>query len=69
MKALLDLATSLKLNVTVQGIESKDQKNFLSNQGFLHLQGFALSMPLTSGDMTKLLESEGNDHRTSTLKQ
>lgn len=44
------------LAVTVQGIESNDQRNLLSNQGFRHLQGFALCMPLSSDDMTKLLE-------------
>lgn len=56
MRALLDLATSLKLAVTVQGIESNDQRNLLSDQGFRHLQGFALCKPLSSDDMTKLLE-------------
>jgi diguanylate cyclase (GGDEF)-like protein/PAS domain S-box-containing protein len=57
MTALLALATSLKATVTVQGIETSDQMEFLSSQSPLHFQGYALCKPLTSDDLTALLES------------
>ena len=51
-QAIVALAKSLKLNITAEGVETKEQLICLQNQGCDEVQGYYLSKPL-SGDRFK----------------
>lgn len=53
--AIIDLAHSLNLNVIAEGVENKDQLEFLVANGVDELQGYYLGRPLTAEDCFKLL--------------
>ncbi|MEM7756678.1 MAG: EAL domain-containing protein [Cyanobacteria bacterium P01_A01_bin.40] len=45
-KAIVALAQSLKLKITAEGVETKEQFNYLQNQGCHEVQGYYVSKPL-----------------------
>ena len=51
-KAIVALAQSLGLNITAEGVETKEQLDYLQNQGCHEVQGYYFSKPL-SGDRLK----------------
>ncbi len=62
VKAIIAMAESLKLKVIAEGVETKQQLAFLSEQGCTHAQGFLFSHPLQANDISKLLKREkGHD--------
>ena len=50
-KAILDLCAGLHLEVTVEGIERHDQLVWLLEQRNVFLQGFLISVPVSSGEV------------------
>lgn len=56
-RLIIDIASSLKLKVVAEGVETKDQLEFLKNNGCNEYQGFYLSPPVSSQDFDELLES------------
>jgi diguanylate cyclase (GGDEF)-like protein len=48
---IINLAHSLNLNVIAEGIEEKEQKDFLLSAGCSYIQGYYYSKPLSSTDM------------------
>jgi len=46
VKAMIQLADALQLNVVAEGIETEQQKYFLSDHGCIHGQGYLWSKPL-----------------------
>lgn len=55
VKAIIAMATSLKLEVIAEGVEKEEQKAFLKAHGCHFLQGYLFSRPLTYDDFRKLL--------------
>ncbi|WP_223418843.1 EAL domain-containing protein [Shewanella inventionis] len=53
--AIITLAHSLELNVVAEGVETKEQLEFLRNGGCDQVQGFLLSKPLTASECLTLL--------------
>ena len=45
-KAIVALAQSLKLNITAEGVETREQFNYLQSQGCHEVQGYYFSKPL-----------------------
>jgi EAL domain-containing protein (putative c-di-GMP-specific phosphodiesterase class I) len=48
VKAMIQLAEALQLNVVAEGIETEQQKYFLSDHGCIHGQGYLWSKPLSA---------------------
>lgn len=55
-KAIIALGTSLNLTLIAEGVETKEQKDFLLANGCINIQGFFYSPPISTHKTTKLLE-------------
>ncbi|HFD32554.1 MAG TPA: phosphodiesterase [Gammaproteobacteria bacterium] len=56
VKATIQMAHSLSLDIVAEGVETEDQLRFLLNQKCDKIQGFYFSKPLEFKDLAKLLE-------------
>jgi len=56
-RAIIALAKSLKLTLIAEGVETKEQKKFIVENGCELIQGYYYSQPLCSDDMQKFLET------------
>ncbi|RRI03024.1 EAL domain-containing protein [Mesorhizobium tamadayense] len=54
VKALIELALALKVEVTAEGVETDEQKTLLVGMGCNQLQGYLLSPPLEPGQLLAL---------------
>ncbi|MED1668387.1 EAL domain-containing protein [Brevibacillus laterosporus] len=54
---IIALARSLKLNVIAEGVETEEQKSFLTEKNCYEMQGFYFSPPLHTNDFASLLET------------
>ena len=57
-KSMIALANILKLKLIAEGIETKEQLQFLAKSKCHYGEGFYLSQPLTSDQMGLLLQRE-----------
>ncbi|RLA75883.1 MAG: GGDEF domain-containing protein [Epsilonproteobacteria bacterium] len=55
-KAVIALAKSLKLKVIAEGVEIKEQKDFLVENGCENIQGYFYSRPIPSNEMEVILK-------------
>jgi EAL domain-containing protein (putative c-di-GMP-specific phosphodiesterase class I) len=55
IKSILELADSLGLKVIAEGVETKEQLNFLEKSNCPYIQGFYFSKPLSYQELIKLL--------------
>lgn len=55
---IISLARKLQVTVLAEGVETKEQLDFLKEQGCDLVQGYYFSPPISPEDFTKLLESE-----------
>lgn len=53
-KAIIALAKSLKLGVIAEGVETKEQRDFLVEHGCENIQGYFYSKPLLAHEMEKM---------------
>ncbi len=53
---IITLAKSLDLNITAEGVETKEQYEYIKAQGCHEIQGYYFSPPITSLAMTALLK-------------
>jgi len=59
--AIIAMGKSLSLTVVAQGVETKDQAEFLRIHACDELQGFYFKRPLTADQFTKLLEAQATE--------
>ncbi|OOM82541.1 phytochrome-like protein cph2 [Clostridium puniceum] len=57
IKSIVDLSKDLKYKIITEGVETKKQKNILTDLGCNIIQGFYFSKPLTKDKMENLLKS------------
>ena len=58
VEGIICLAHSLRLKVIAEGVETREQMEFLKSHGCDQYQGFYLSPPLNAADYEKLMRSE-----------
>ncbi len=58
VNAMIAMAHSLKLKVVAEGVETKEQLNYLDKLGCDEIQGYLFSTPLPSHEIEKLLLEE-----------
>ncbi len=56
MKAVIELAKSLNLELIAEGVETKEQKEILQKNGCSNIQGYYYSKPLSVEDMEKFYD-------------
>ncbi|SFV28455.1 putative bifunctional diguanylate cyclase/phosphodiesterase [Hyphomicrobium facile] len=56
--AIINMSHAIGLEVTAEGVETEDQKEFLIAVGCDHIQGYLLSKPLPEASFTALLEEQ-----------
>lgn len=56
-KAIVALAHSLELNITAEGVETKEQLDYLQSQGCHEVQGYYFSQPLPGDRLKEFLVS------------
>jgi len=54
-KAVIALANSLNLKIIAEGVETKEQKDFIVKSGCANIQGYYYSRPVSAKDMEVLL--------------
>jgi diguanylate cyclase (GGDEF)-like protein len=59
--AIIAMAHSLQLDVVAEGVETKEQSNFLRVKGCEYAQGYLFSRPIDADEMTKLLHLTKTD--------
>ena len=57
-KTIIAIAKSLNLKIIAEGVETKEQKDFMVQEECLFIQGFYYSKPLEATEMTKLLKQQ-----------
>ncbi len=55
-KAVIALANSLNLRIIAEGVETKEQKEFLVENGCFNIQGYLYSRPIPYNEMTQYLQ-------------
>jgi diguanylate cyclase (GGDEF)-like protein len=55
VQAMVDLARAIGVEVTAEGVEKSEQRDFLVNIGCNQLQGYLLSKPMPAADIDRLL--------------
>ncbi|MFL9839339.1 EAL domain-containing protein [Sphingomonas sp. ST-64] len=55
IRAIVDLAKASGMQITAEGVETNEQRDFLANAGCSSLQGYLLSRPLTPAAIASLL--------------
>ena len=58
--AILAMSSQLGLNVVAEGVETREQLEFLRHHGCDHIQGFICSEALSPADFMALLEDLAN---------
>ena len=59
-RAVIALAKSLRLRVIAEGVETKEQKDFLVANGCENIQGYFYSKPIPANEIEKILRNGWN---------
>jgi diguanylate cyclase (GGDEF)-like protein/PAS domain S-box-containing protein len=65
VKTIIDIAHNLKLNVVAEGIETREQLNFLSKHQCSEGQGYLFYTPMSNLELKKLLKTLTQQHEVS----
>ncbi|NMQ18847.1 EAL domain-containing protein [Candidatus Competibacter phosphatis] len=57
VKSIITLAHSLRLSVVAEGVETKEQFDYLDNLGCDEIQGYLFSPPVSANEFSKMLSS------------
>ncbi len=63
-RAIIGMANSLGLSVIAEGVETRDQEQFLINETCMVGQGYLFSKPLKKADFDALVTSQSNSKNT-----
>jgi predicted signal transduction protein with EAL and GGDEF domain len=63
IRAIMDISKSLKIKVTAEGVELKEQLEMLTREGCSHYQGFYCSGPIKREDLLTMIKA-GNANNT-----
>ena len=55
VKAILAMARTLSLGVVAEGVETQEQADFLTQQGFTRLQGYLYARPMSVAALKETL--------------
>jgi len=70
-RAIISLAHSLNLRVIAEGVETREQLEFLLAENCDQAQGFYIAHPMPAAELLKLFQANGHgrkmDHRQSSL--
>ena len=58
IKAIISMARSLNLDTVAEGVETRDQQEFLHEQGCQIMQGFYLGRPMSHEDFEEILRTQ-----------
>ena len=64
VKSIITLAHSLKLSVVAEGVETKEQFDYLYNHECDEIQGYLFSPPISADEFNKLLGLQTNCYST-----
>jgi len=59
-QAIIALAKSLKMRIIAEGVETREQKEFLVKNSCNEIQGYFYSKPLPANEMESLLKNGFN---------
>jgi EAL domain-containing protein (putative c-di-GMP-specific phosphodiesterase class I) len=66
VQAIVTMAHAVGVHVTAEGVETREQQDFLVSIGCSHLQGYLLSPPLSALRMVELIASQGRQAKSGT---
>ena len=58
VRAIIQLATSLRLGIIAEGVETEVQKEFLRLEGCREVQGYLIGYPMSAADLMARLDSQ-----------
>ena len=64
VRSIISLASSMKLNVIAEGVETKEQQAFLLAENCENIQGYLLQKPVCAEEMTKILKQRKNTEQS-----
>lgn len=67
-KSIIALAKSLKLELIAEGVENKEQKDFLVKNGCTNIQGYYYSKPIPLKELEKLLLNKKNKYNIKSFR-
>lgn len=60
IESVVNMTRSLNIPIVVEGVETKEQTDYLSNIGCQYIQGFYFYKPMVKDEFTKLLADDNN---------
>jgi len=60
IRAILALGSSFKVGIIAEGVETREQANFLKQEGVTNIQGYFFAHPMSSSELVNWLEHAGN---------
>lgn len=60
-EAIIAMGKSLSLTVVAQGVETREQADFLRDHACDEVQGFYFNKPMSTGEFTELLQAQATD--------
>jgi EAL domain-containing protein (putative c-di-GMP-specific phosphodiesterase class I) len=69
VSTIITLAHKMGLKVTAEGVETKEQKDYLRKEGCDYMQGYLLGKPVPATEFESLYLSTVSEHRTQNMRK